>query len=70
MNEKHVNITKRQYAIKGCASSYNAEILNSLNLELKLENTEPVIKNRLKPLLTELRGFRFYTSFSAYKNRN
>ena len=59
MNEKNVKITKRAYAFKGCASTYNVEILNFFNPELQLKDTESAIKSNLIELLSELKGFRF-----------
>ena len=44
----NVKITKRANAIKGFADFYNVEILNSLNPELQIEDTESAIKNKLK----------------------
>ena len=60
--KKNANITKWAHAFKGYASSYNAEILNSFNPELQLKDTESAIKNKLKNLLSELRGFKFMTT--------
>ena len=57
-----MKITKQAHAFKGYASSYNVEILNSFNPELQLKDTESAIKNKLKELLTELRGFKFVTT--------
>ena len=37
------------------------EILNSFNPELQLKDTYSAIKNKLKKLLTELRGFKLLT---------
>ena len=37
---------------------YNVEILNIFDLELQLINTEPVIKKKLKELLSELKKFK------------
>ena len=37
----------------------NVEILNSFNPELQLNNAKSSIKNELKNLVSELRGFRF-----------
>ena len=59
MNEKNVKITKWAHAFKGYASSYNTEILNSVNPELKFKDPESAIENKLKKSLTELRGFKF-----------
>ena len=50
---------KRFHVYKGYASTYNVDILNYLNLELQVENTEPAVKIKLKDLLSELRGFKF-----------
>ena len=36
--------------------------MNSFNLELQLKNTEFAIKNKLKDLLTELRGLKYLTT--------
>ena len=43
-----MKITKQAHAFKDYASSYNVEILNSCNPELKLKDTESTIKNKLK----------------------
>ena len=55
----NARITKQSPALKGYANSYNVEILKSLNPELQLKDTEPVIKSKLIDLLTELKGFKF-----------
>ena len=59
LKEKNVKLTKREHAF---SSSYNFEILNSYNPELQLKDTESAIKNKLKQLMTELRGFKFVTT--------
>ena len=64
MNEKNIKITKRQHAFKGYASSYNVEILNSFNPELKRKDTE--IKNTLIDLLTGLK--RLKGEYVRFKN--
>ena len=61
MNRKNIKITKK-HAFKGFASTYNAEILNSFNPELQLKDTESAIENKLKKILSELRGFKFVTT--------
>ena len=38
---------------------YNIEILNSFDPELQLINTNPLIKNKLKELLSELKSLKF-----------
>ena len=50
---------KRSHAPNGYASFYNIEIINYFNPGLQLKNTESSIKNKLKDLLPELRGFEF-----------
>ena len=55
----NARITKQSPALKGYANSYNVEILKSLNPELQLKDTEPVIKSKLIDLLTQLKGFKF-----------
>ena len=44
--------------VKGFASTYNFEVLNSFNPELQLEDTESAIKSKLTDLLTQLKGFK------------
>ena len=45
------------------------EILNSFNPELQHKDIESAIKNKLKKLLTELRGFKFETTLVlVFKN--
>ena len=56
-----MKITKGAHALKGYASSYNAEILNSFNPELQLKDTESAIKSKLIELLTQLKGLKFVT---------
>ena len=38
-----------------CINHYNVEILNLFYSKLQLINTKPVIKNKLKELLSELK---------------
>ena len=42
---------KQSHAFKGYASFYNAKILNSLNPELQLKDTESAIINKLTILV-------------------
>ena len=44
-----------------CVHHYNIEILNLFDPELQLINTKPVIKNKLKELLSELKKFKVQT---------
>ena len=54
-----------------CIHHSNVEILNFFDPELQLLNTKPVIKNKLKELLTELKKFKFQTILSLdHKKRN
>ena len=43
-----------------CMHHYKVEILNIFDPELQLINTKPMIKNKLKELLSELKKFRQY----------
>ena len=52
----NVKITKRNHVFKGFASSYNIEILNSFNPDLKYWIC------KLTELLTQLKGFKFVTT--------
>ena len=58
---KNGKITKPSHAYKVCLSTHSVEILNSFNPELQLKGTAFVIRNKLKKLFTELRGFKFVT---------
>ena len=50
---------------------YIDEILNIFDPELQLTNTKPVIKNKLKELLSELKKFKVDTMLVLdYKKRN
>ena len=44
-----------------CVHHYNVEILNLFDPELQLIKTKPVIKNKLKELLSELKKFKVQT---------
>ena len=68
LNENNVKITKRAYAFKGYASTYNVVMLNSFNPKLQLKYTESAIKCKLIELLTQLKGFKFVaTLFLVFK---
>ena len=58
LNERNIKVTKREHAFKSFVSTYDVEILNSFNPELQLKDTESAIKNKLKKLLPDLRGFK------------
>ena len=47
-----------------CMRCYNIEILNSFDPELQLINTNPIIKNKLKELLSELKSLKFRQCYS------
>ena len=54
-----------------CIHHYNLKILNLFDRELQLINTKPVIKNRLKELLSGLKRFKVQTILVLdYKKRN
>ena len=63
LNGKNVKIKKRSHAYRGYPSIFNAKILNLFNLKLQLKDTESAMKNKLISLLSELRGFKFLTTF-------
>ena len=41
---------KQSHAYEGYARTYNIKISNSFKSELKPKDTDPVIKNKLKPV--------------------
>ena len=45
---------------------YNVEILNFFDPEFQLVNTKPVIKNKLKELLSQLKRFKVQTVLVLY----
>ena len=54
-----------------CMYHYNVEILNIFDPELQLISTKPVIKNKLKELLGELKKFKVQAILILdYKKRN
>ena len=54
-----------------CIHHYNVEILNLFDPQLQLINTKPVIKNKLKELLSELKKFKVPTILALEcKKRN
>ena len=56
------------HAFEGYANTYNNEILKSFNPELQLQDTEYNIRNKLKDLLTELKGFKLFQDwFQSFK---
>ena len=57
-----MKITKRERAFKGYASTYNVEILNSVNPEVHLKDTASAIESKLIKLLTQVKGFKFVTT--------
>ena len=59
---KNLKITKKSHASKGLASSYNVEILNSLDLELQLKDSESASKQQ--KFLPELKGFKFVVTLA------
>ena len=54
-----------------CIPLFNVEILNIFDPELQLTNVKPMIKNKLKELLSELEKFKVQTILVLkYKKRN
>ena len=58
-------------SFNNCIHRYNIEILIIFDPELQLINTKPMIKNKLKELLSELKMFKVQTMLVLdYKKRN
>ena len=54
-----------------CIHHYNVEILNIFDPELQLSNAKPIIKNKFKQFLSELKKFKVQTILSLdYKKKN
>ena len=65
--EKHVQSNSSD----NCIHCYNAQIFNIFDPELQMINTKPMIKNKLKELLSEMRKFKVQTILALdYKKRN
>ena len=60
LDEENANITKRSHVYKGYISIYNVQILNCLNLELQLQDTEYAIRNKEIVYSYQLKVFNFY----------
>ena len=53
-----------------CIHHYNVEILNIFDPELQLSNAKPIIKNKFKQFLSELKKFKVQTILSLdYKKK-
>lgn len=65
--KKSKNKNNQAIGFKNYRHIYNVEILNSLNPEIQFKNTKSVIKNKLKNLLSELRGCKFVITFKLKK---
>ena len=61
---KNAEMTQRSHVYRGYASTYRAEILNFLNHELQLKDTESTITDKLEDLLSELRRFKFVATLA------
>ena len=54
-----------------CVHRKNIEVVNLFHPELQLINTNPMIKNKLKEFLSQLKKFKVQTTLLLkYKNRN
>ena len=61
----------QSYSSDYCIHHYNVEILNIFDPELQLINTKPMIKNKLKELLNELKRSKVQTMLVFdFKKRN
>ena len=66
--KKNVKIIKQAHGFKGYVSTYNVEILNSFNPELKPKDTQTAIKNKLKKLNPELQPKNTQSTIKINKN--
>ena len=55
--KKYVEMMQSSYSYN-CLYHFNIKILNLFDPELQLINTERIIKNKLKELLTDLKKFK------------
>ena len=53
--EKYVDMIQSSYS-DNCISHFDIKILNLFDPELQLNNTKPMIRNKLKELLSELKN--------------
>ena len=67
LTKKYAKITKRCHAYKDYASCYNVNILNSVNPELQLKESESAVRNKLIDLLCEGKAFKFVTRLVVRK---
>ena len=68
--EKYVEMIQTS-SYDTCLCHYNMKVLNLFDPELKLSNTKPIIKNKLKELLSELKKFKIQSILVLeYKKRN
>ena len=54
-----LSIVKNKTAFSGYAKSYKIEIIDQKDVVMQLESSEIVIKELLKDLLAELKGFKY-----------
>ena len=55
--EKHAEMLQSSYS-DNCICHFNIKILNLFDPELQLINTKPIIKNKLRKFLSELKKFK------------
>ena len=68
--ERYVEMMQSRSS-NNCVCNYNIETFNLFDLQLQLINTKPIIKNKLKELLSELKKFKVQSMLvSKYKKRN
>ena len=60
--EKYVDMIQSSYS-DNCISHFDIKILNLFDPELQLNNTKPMIRNKLKELLSELKKFKAETVY-------
>ena len=68
--EKHAEMLQSSYS-DNCICHFNIKILNLFDPELQLINTKPIIKNKLRKFLSELKKFKVQSILVLeYKKRN
>ena len=60
--EKYFEIMQTNFS-DNSVHHYNIDILHLFHLELHVISTKPIIKNKLKELLSELKKVKFQTRF-------
>ena len=60
-----LSIAKNKAAFSGYAQSYKVEVIDKRDVVIQLKASEIVIKELLKDLLTELKGFKYHITLAG-----